>query len=105
VPCFVSGQGLCHVLSTVIKYHKRNINPTKGHFPELYKRFRLYIFCKYFRRQVERIGSAEAEYIMIHSSGRTNLATIYNGRNDLDPKAIDKFKEKNRAELPDLETN
>lgn len=42
---------------------------------------------------------------MVHSNGRTNLATIYNGRNDLDPKAIDKFKEKNRTELPDLETN
>ena len=82
------------------------IDRTVGKHPtgESFRRFRPYCLRKYFRRTVNLIGFAEAEYLMGHSEGLEGLAATYGGLRDLDPVAIQQLKRKYIEILPELET-
>ena len=85
---------------------QRIINRSVGNHPtgEPFRRFRPYCLRKYFRRAVNIIGYAEAEYLMGHRKGLEGLASSYGGLRDLDPQAIDALKKKYISILPELET-
>lgn len=85
---------------------QRLINGSVGRYPtgESFRRFRPYCLRKYFRRAVNKIGFAEAEYLMGHREGLEGLAASYGGLRDLDQQAIDSLKKKYISILPELET-
>lgn len=85
---------------------KRVIVKTAGYNPtgEPFRRFRTYGLRKYFRRAVDKLGDAEAEYLMGHKKGLLSLEATYNGLRDLDPDAIAALKKRYISILSELET-
>ena len=84
----------------------RLIRLTVGPNPsgEPFRAFRPYGLRKYFRRGINKIGGAEAEFLMGHSRGLLSLEATYSGLRDMDPQAIAALKKKYIEVLPELET-
>ena len=84
----------------------RIIERTVGRYPtnEDFRRFRPYGLRKYFRRAMNQLGDALAEYLMGHREGLQGMPAVYGGLADLDPIAVDRLKKDYTKVLPDLET-
>jgi len=93
-------------ISSVRHAVHRLIRLTVGPNPsgEPFRAFRPYGLRKYFRRAIDKIGGAEAEFLMGHQSGLVSLEATYSGLRDMDPQAIATLKKKYISVLPELET-
>lgn len=85
---------------------QRIIRRSVGRHPtgESFRVFRSYALRKYFRRALDKLGEATAEFLMGHRSGLESLVATYSGLRDLDPQAINRLKKEYIKLLPELET-
>lgn len=91
---------------SISKAIERTIKITLGKHPtrEGFRRFRPYGLRKYFRRTVDKLGEAVAEYLMGHRQGLEGMPATYGGLRDLDPMAIAMLKRDYISILHELET-
>ena len=105
-PIMIGNKGLAMSADAIGSSIYRIILRTIGRYPtgESFRRFRPYSLRKYFRRAMNQLGDAIAEYLMGHREGLQGMPATYGGLADLDPIAVDRLKKDYTKMLGELET-